>query len=186
MIKEEIATHNDFIQWTKYCIKALNYLDTLNSDEWPFHTKVKKFIDSAKHHFASPLEVENQEDSPKKHIISWGVDSLMVEYINTAAIQKAYQMSDNHTQLRPPDARIEVPSPTLMDVAIPVTEIFPRDTSQSQHTDYNSFQIDTVQIGEATNTAKLLDFLAYDSDDSDCSSFQDYFEPIPGPHTKCL
>ena len=58
---------------------------------------------------------------------------------------------------------------------------FKIDTVQTHNS--QTFQIDTVQVGEPTNAAKLLDFSAYDSD---YSSFQDHFEPIQGPSTKCL
>ena len=171
-------------------------MGTLNFEEGPFHTNVKKFIDAAKCHFASPTRGRKSRRQPKKrHIIGQGVDSPMIQYINTAVSQRVYQISGSHACLRPSAARTEV-SPPPHECSNTCNRNFPKDTSQSQPTNYNTFNIDTVQmyynknfkfytaqIEEATNTAEFFHSLDYDSD---FSSFQDHFKPILGPSTTCF
>ena len=109
-----MATQSDFIQWRKYHTNALNYLDNLNLEEYPFHTKVKKLYMQPNATLQALPEPENQGDSiRKKYTPCQGVDSLLIEYIITAVSQTASQIPGNHACLRPPAARIEVPPPPL-------------------------------------------------------------------------
>ena len=119
-------------------------LDIINSEECPSHTKIKKFIDAVKCHFENPTRGRKSRRQPRRkaHIIGQGAHSLRIEYKNTAVSQRADQMTGNHAYQRPPAAGIEVPTPIPMDVAIPATKNFPRDTSQSPHMDYNALQIE--------------------------------------------
>ena len=66
--EEKMATQNDFIQWTKYHTNALSYLDALNLEECPFHTKVKMFIEADKCHFTSPTKGRKFRKKHKKKV----------------------------------------------------------------------------------------------------------------------
>ena len=108
-----MATQNDFIQWENYYTPALKYLDIINAEEYPFHTKISKFIDVAKSHFESSSRgKKNQKDSQgEKHIMRQAADSFVTEH--TAVSKRADQMSDNQAHLRPPAVRTKVLPPLL-------------------------------------------------------------------------
>ena len=61
-----MATQNGFIQWAMYYTKALDYLNILNAEECPSHTKIKKFIDVAKCDFESPKRGRKSKRQPKR------------------------------------------------------------------------------------------------------------------------